>query len=478
MYPDDADQWRVGRRMLLAAVIGPAALVALLGLATLHEVRAAADRDAQVDRALELTRVLADLRARSADAQAAERGYVLTGAERYLAPYHGAASDVARDLAGIRALIGRDRPQTPRLDTLARQAAAEFNTVARALAAPPRSALGRALSAMDGEDAMAAMRRTAAALEHDVRARVADDRVLAHRQRMLALAACGVGTALAVLLALTATGLLSLVVARRERAVLALRARTRLLQEQATALESVTRALRGANEAKADLLHTMSHELRTPLTAIEGYAELMQMELHGPVTDAQREDLRRVRHAGQHLLALITNILDFARVDAGHVAVEPADVPIDDALRSAGAMIEPQASARGVTFRYLPCDPTRAARGDADKVRQILINLLGNAVKFTGPGGIVTLGSDVDGETIRIAVTDTGCGIAADAVEAIFEPFVQAGPRRPGSGDGVGLGLPISRALAHAMDGTISVRSVPGAGSTFTLSLPAADPIH
>jgi signal transduction histidine kinase len=449
-------------------------LVALLGLATLRAVRAAADRDAQVDRALEVTRVLADLRARVTDAQAAERGYVLTGADRYLAPYHGAATDVARDLAGIRALLAEDRPEAPRLDTLSRQVGAEFNAVARALAATPRSALGRALSAMDGEDAMAAMRRTAAALERDERARVADDRRRAHRQRMIALATSGAGTAAAVIMALVATGGLSLLVARRDRAVVALRARTRLLQEQATALEHVTRTLRGANDAKSELLHTMSHELRTPLTAIEGYAELMQMELHGPVTDAQREDLRRVRRAGQHLLALITNILEFARVDAGHVAVEHGDVGIDDVLRTAGAMVEPQALARGIAFRYVPCDAARTARGDGDKVRQILVNLLGNAVKFTNPGGSVTLSSHESGDTIRIDVADTGCGITPEAADSIFQPFVQLGPRRTGPADGVGLGLPISRALASAMGGAITVASVPGAGSTFTLSLPAA----
>jgi signal transduction histidine kinase len=465
---------RVTRAHLIAVVLAPAAIVIGLGVAMLREVRAAADRDSQVDRTLELTRVLADLRARLTDVQAAERGFALTGADRYLAPAHGAADDVGRDLQTVRGLVGEDSTRRAHADTLARLANAEFALVNRAVAVHSQSALGRALTAMDGENAMLAIRRTVAALDRDARGRLTTLRHAAGHQRTIALAATAGGTAAAALLALLATTMLSVLVDRRDQAVAALDARTRQLLQQTTALEAVATALRGANEAKAEFLSTMSHELRTPLTAIEGYAELMQMELHGPVTDEQREDLRRMRRAGAHLLKLVTHILDYAKLESGRIHVEAENLPIDETLRAAGAMIELQAHAKGVTYHYEPCDPARTARGDRDKVRQIVLNLLSNAVKFTDAGGSVTLACEpAPGDRnapVRIAVHDTGRGIPADRLDSIFEPFVQVG-RRSDSAEGVGLGLPISRALAYAMGGDILVTSQPGVGSTFALTL-------
>jgi signal transduction histidine kinase len=467
---------RITRAHLIAVVLAPAAIVAVLGVAMLREVRAAADRDSQVDRTLELTRVLADLRARLTDVQAAERGFALTGADRYLAPARGAADDVGRDLQTVRGLVGNDSGRRAHADTLARLANAEFALVNRAVAVHSHSALGRALTAMDGEDAMLAIRRTVAALDRDARSQLTLLRRVAGRQRTMALAATAGGTAAAVLLALLATTMLSVLVDRRDQAVAALDARTRQLLQQTTALEAVATALRGANEAKSEFLSTMSHELRTPLTAIEGYAELMQMELHGPVTDEQREDLQRMRRAGAHLLKLVTHILDYAKLESGRVHVEAENLPIDETLRAAGAMIELQARAKGVTYHYEPCDPTRTARGDRDKVRQIVLNLLSNAVKFTDVGGSVTLAcepglADRENNTpVRITVHDTGRGIPPEILESIFEPYVQVG-RRADSAEGVGLGLPISRALAYAMGGDILVTSQPGIGSTFALTL-------
>lgn len=465
---------RVTRAHLIAVVLAPAAIVLCLGVAMLREVRAAADRDSQVDRTLELTRVLADLRARLIDVQSAERGFALTGADRYLAPARGAAADVSRDLQTVRGLVGNDAGRRANADTLARLADAEFALVNRAVAIHSQSAIGRALTAMDGENAMLAIRSTVAALDRDARARLTTLRRAAGHQRTIALGATAGGTAAAALLALLATAMLSVLVDRRDQAVAALDARTRQLLQQTTALEAMASALRGANEAKAEFLSTMSHELRTPLTAIEGYAELMQMELHGPVTDRQREDLHRMRRAGQHLLKLVTHILDYAKLESGRVHVEAENVPIDETLRTAGAMIEIQAQAKNIAFQYIPADAPRTARGDRDKVRQIVLNLLANAVKFTDPGGAVTLACEPNAggadAHVRITVSDTGRGIPEDTIDSIFEPFVQ-GRRSTDSTEGVGLGLPISRALAYAMGGDITVTSQPGVGSTFVLTL-------
>jgi PAS domain S-box-containing protein len=231
-----------------------------------------------------------------------------------------------------------------------------------------------------------------------------------------------------------------------------------------------------ANRAKAEFLAAMSHELRTPLNAIAGYTELLEMEVHGTLTDAQREDLKRIRHASGHLLGLISDILDFTRIEAKRIELKVRDVALDPVLTEAFAMIEPQARSKGVTASYHGAPSHCVARADAERVRQIVLNLLSNAVKFTRAGGSVALASEmIAGGPIRITVTDTGRGIPPDKLDAIFEPFVQVGRAlAPGEHAGVGLGLAISRELARRMDGDLTVQSVHGEGSTFTLRLPAA----
>lgn len=469
---------RATRAQLLLVVIAPAAIVAAVGAATLGLVRGAAERDARVTRTLELTRTLADLRSRVTDAQTAERGFALTGADRYLAPYRGAAADATHDLTVMRILLGADSVGRRRVDTLARLARAEFAVVDHAISIRAQSALGRALTAMEGEDAMTAIRQAVADMDRDERAHLTALQTAARRQRTLAVTAIVFGTASAVLLALLSNGVLSVLIARRDQAVAALALRTEQLQTQTTELVAIADALQEANQAKSEFLRTVSHELRTPLNAIGGYAEIMIMGLHGPVTDEQREDLRRVRRAGQHLLALITDILDYAKLESGHVEVHADDVLLDEVLRAAGAMIEPQARSKGLTYRYIPCDPECAVRGDHDKVRQIVLNLLSNAVKFTDRGGDITLCVDPESSPVRIIVRDTGSGIAPDKLESIFEPFVQVGRRLSTATEGVGLGLAISRALAYAMGGDLTVTSRPGFGSTFTLTLrPVPSPV-
>lgn len=233
-----------------------------------------------------------------------------------------------------------------------------------------------------------------------------------------------------------------------------------------------------ANRAKADFLAAMSHELRTPLNAIAGYAELMEMGLRGPVTDAQRSDLDRIRRSQQHLLSLINDILNFAKLEAGSVEFRIADVPLWEVLVDLRAMTEPQLIARGVVHHFHLPDRSLAARGEADKVQQILLNLLTNAIKFTDPGGRVSVAAEADGEWVRIQVRDTGRGIAADRLDDIFDPFVQVERHlTQSSQQGVGLGLAISRELARGMGGELAVESRQGEGSTFTLTLSRGGPV-
>jgi PAS domain S-box-containing protein len=228
-----------------------------------------------------------------------------------------------------------------------------------------------------------------------------------------------------------------------------------------------------ANRAKSEFLAAMSHELRTPLNAIGGYAELIDLGVRGPVTPDQHEDLRRIQRSQQHLLGIINDLLNFSRIDAGQIDYDFADVPLDEIFDAVVQMIAPQAAAKSIQFESRACGPGVVVFADRAKTEQILLNLLSNAVKFTASGGRVTLRCGRVGERdLTVEVSDTGSGIAADQVERIFEPFVQVGRSLTSTREGAGLGLAISRELARAMGGEISVNSTMGVGSTFTLMLP------
>ena len=246
--------------------------------------------------------------------------------------------------------------------------------------------------------------------------------------------------------------------------------RARLFEAEHAARAEAERA----NRAKSEFLAVMSHELRTPLNAIGGYAELMEMGIRGPITPQQREDLRRVQTSQRHLLGLINEVLNYAKLETGSVHFDLADVPVRDALAAAEALVSPQARAKELALSVGPCPPAVAVRADPEKVRQILVNLLGNAVKFTDRGGRVDLACEEADGVVRVSVRDTGIGIAPEQLDRIFEPFVQVRADLTRTAEGTGLGLAISRDLARGMGGDLTAESTPGAGSTFTLTLPAA----
>jgi signal transduction histidine kinase len=229
-----------------------------------------------------------------------------------------------------------------------------------------------------------------------------------------------------------------------------------------------------ANRAKMAFLTTMSHELRTPLNAIAGYAQIMELGVHGPVSDAQRVDLARIQRSQRHLLALINDVLNFAKIEAGRLEIAPTPIAIDTMLASLGDLIAPQLRAKALAFEYHRCDNGLTAYADPERLHQILLNLLSNAVKFTAPGGWISIACEPDGDTVAIRVHDTGRGIPASKLETIFEPFVQVERTLSEPTEGTGLGLAISRELARAMRGDLRVESVEGQGSTFTVVLPRA----
>jgi len=240
-------------------------------------------------------------------------------------------------------------------------------------------------------------------------------------------------------------------------------------------LEARTEEAEAANRAKTEFLSMMSHELRTPLNAITGYAELIAMGLRGPVTGEQLEFLHRIERASRHLQTLIGDILEFTRIDAGAIQYELEHLEIGRVVDEAVELLAPQISERGIEFSRDECPPGMGrVFADCSRVRQILVNLLTNAIKFTPVSGRVWMACQAHGREMRVSVTDTGRGIAPDQLDAVFEPFVQVD--RAGTAprfQGVGLGLAICRDLARGMGGDLGVRSEPGVGSTFTLVLPA-----
>jgi signal transduction histidine kinase len=238
-----------------------------------------------------------------------------------------------------------------------------------------------------------------------------------------------------------------------------------------------------ASNAKSDFLAKMSHEIRTPINAMMGYAELLQMGIAGAVNEAQIRQLGRIRSSGEHLTALINEILDLAKIEAGRMSVQPTASLAGDAVEAALNVVRPLATTKGVDLAsHIDGNPSIEYVGDPQRVHQILTNLLTNAVKFTPAGGHISVScatgsrpngsADEAAEWVCVTVEDSGVGINADDIERIFHPFVQVETGYTRSQGGTGLGLTISRNLAHLMGGDITVESEPGRGSRFTLWLP------
>jgi signal transduction histidine kinase len=226
-----------------------------------------------------------------------------------------------------------------------------------------------------------------------------------------------------------------------------------------------------ANQAKAEFLAVMSHELRTPLNAISGYVDMLSLGVDGPLSDKQLVSLSRIQLNQQHLLSLIDDVLSFAKIEAGRLEIHVQTVLVHDVLESLEAIIRPELLRKDLDFTS-DCDDRLSVRADPEKLRQILLNFLANAIKFTPEGGRIRLGVDHGQELVRIWVSDTGIGIPAEQIEQVFEPFfqVETGPTR--RYPGIGLGLAIARDLARAMDGEVRLESIVGKGSTVSVLLP------
>jgi len=258
-------------------------------------------------------------------------------------------------------------------------------------------------------------------------------------------------------------------------------------EERAALLERERRAraeAEAASQAKSEFLALMSHELRTPLNAVIGYADLLDLGVSGPLSSVQHEQVARIRSSGHHLLSLVNEVLDLARVEAGRLTLHQGTGHTRQTIDSAMTLVQPMAEARGIQMSIrAPADCELIFEGDEDRVRQILVNLLNNAIKFTEPGGRVEIECGVtarapdraklmgSGPWMFFRVSDTGRGIPAEKLASIFDPFVQVESGKTRSRDGSGLGLTISRRLARLMKGDLAVESALGSGSVFTLWL-------
>jgi PAS domain S-box-containing protein len=247
--------------------------------------------------------------------------------------------------------------------------------------------------------------------------------------------------------------------------------RTRELEVALEGEQSARKDAEAANRIKTELFARLSHEFRTPLHAVSGYLEILEQNIHGVLTADQRRDVERIHQAQEHLMTLVNMILDFAKLEGGQIELSMTEIPIEETLRSAEALVAPQFAKKSIAYTHHAGDTTVTVFADREKVQQIVLNLLANAMRFTPSGGAVDLDWRIENDSLLVHVRDTGPGIPEEKAEQIFEPFVQL--RAPGSvpSGGTGLGLAISRDLARAMGGEVRVTSAVGVGSVFTLVL-------
>ncbi len=248
------------------------------------------------------------------------------------------------------------------------------------------------------------------------------------------------------------------------------------LQELNRDLEVAKARAEEADHLKSAFLATMSHELRTPLNSIIGFTGILLQQLPGPLNDEQVKQLELVRGSGRHLLALINDVLDLSKIEAGEFELQQEEFDLAEALQRAVAMVRPQAAEKGLEIEARTEPGLGRARSDRRRVEQILLNLLNNAVKFTEAGRVSVTAEPVDrpATACRFRIADTGIGIRPEDLDKLFQPFRQLDTGLARKHEGTGLGLAICRRLADLLGGAVTAESTPGVGSTFTFTVPIA----
>jgi len=520
----DFPRWQ--RRLLLLAPPAVTLLFAAVLFASIQGRRRSTER---VQRTYAVIGQLRQVRTRLVEAETGQRGYIITGDTAYLGSQRNAARDVPALLDSLRVALGGYPEQAAGLARLQARVTGRLGI----LEVPVRRRAESFEAARDeliagrGTATMEVVRADLRRLESVERQRLAAEIAVQKRADWQVLGVLFAGTLVVLVVAGFTRKRFAHFERELERGNTALADLNARLQEQALELELQTQELQlqtahleeasaelmasneelqrqhqqlqdmaaeletanddlqmantlaeqrraeaeAANQVKTQFLTSMSHELRTPLNAIAGYVDLLDFNVHGPLTEAQRHSLQRIRLNGRHLLVLINDILDYAKIQAGRVELRNRDVALSGLIAETAELVVPLFQARSIAFRVEPGSEVQVL-GDPDRIRQILLNLFTNAAKYSESGGVVLVSTDADNERVRLSVHDQGIGIPPEMHAAIFDPFVRLNRDAGGSlGDGVGLGLSISRELAVAMHGDLSVASTPGEGSTFTLTL-------
>ncbi|MFL5616043.1 MAG: CHASE3 domain-containing protein [Gemmatimonadaceae bacterium] len=474
-------------RQKIAIALGSAVLTLLVGITALVVVLRLRGAIAAVDHTNSVLRNLDEVLAAMVDAETGQRGYIITGDSSYLGPYHDGRVAADSHLVALHSLVDNDDQQRARLDSLrqlARRKVHELDQSVALRAVDAAAALTHVRSGV-GKALMDSVRTLADSMSESERRRLAERDAARLRIRDLALAVIVIGTFGAFLLAFVTNRSIRNDVIAQQKTQGQLEEQAQLLEDQAVEMEQALEQLREttteaeearevaevANRAKNDFLAVMSHELRTPLNAIVGYAELLHDGVAGPVTDVQREQLARVQLSARHLVELVDDILSFSRIEAGQENLRVASIDVAEVTREAGALVEPVVAAKGLTFGISTPNEKATFMSDSAKVRQVLVNLLSNAIKFTDDGGI-TLASRVENGRVVFDVLDTGIGIAPEHQEQVFETFWQVDQTATRKAGGAGLGLSVSRRLARALGGDLSVQSEIGKGSRFRFWVP------
>ena len=474
-------------RQKIAIALASAVLTLLVGVAALAVVIRLRGAIAAVDHTNAVIRNLDGALGAMIDAETGQRGYIITGDSSYLGPYRDGRVAVDSYFVALRQLVAGDPHQRASLDTLQELAEAKVHELDQSVAlrsvnasaalAHVRSGVGKAL--------MDSARTVANHMTETERHRLAERDEARLRVRNLALGVIVSGTIGAFLLAFVTNRSIRNDVIAQQRTQEQLEQQAQELEEQQVAMEETLEQLREttaqaeeardaaevADRAKSDFLAVMSHELRTPLNAIVGYAELLHDGVAGPVSDVQREQLERVQLSARHLVELVDDILSFSRLESGTENIRVAPIELAEVTREAGALVEPVATAKGLTLTIELPNESATFASDPAKVRQVLVNLLSNAIKFTDEGGIRLASRAEDGRVV-FEVTDTGIGIAPEHQEQVFETFWQVDQSATRKRGGAGLGLSVSRRLARALGGDLTVESAIGKGSRFRFWLP------
>jgi len=474
-------------RQKIAIALASAVLTLLVGVTAFLIVLRLRGAIAAVDHTNMVMRQLDGVLAGMVDAETGQRGYIITGDSAYLAPYHDGRLEADAHLAALRGLVGEDSAQLRRVDSLQALADRKIRELDNTVALRARSADSAAARVRTGvgKVIMDSARHLASRISAIERRRLAERDSTRLRIRDLALGVIVIGTFAAFLLAYLINRSIRRDVIAQQKTQQQLEQQTKQLSDQAVELEQAMEQLREtttqeeeareaaevASRAKNDFLAVMSHELRTPLNAIVGYAELLHDGIAGPVNEMQREQLDRVQMSAHHLVELVDDILSFSRIESGQENIRQGPVELTQVTREAGALVEPVAAAKGLRFTVDAPNEHVTFTSDAGKVRQVLVNLLSNAIKFTDEGEIVLASHAEDGRVV-FEVRDTGIGIAAEHQEQVFETFWQVDQSATRKAGGAGLGLSVSRRLARALGGDLSVESEIGKGSRFQFWLP------